>query len=249
MRDWLQSRDLDVLCLQEVRAPDEILQQEFPDWHQVHAEAEAKGRAGVAILSRHEPLAVRTGVGPEYFAGSGRWVEMDLALPSGERSGSGQLTVVSVYVHAGEAGTPKQDDKYLFMKAMQERMACLKEAGNHVLVVGDVNICHRECDLKNWRGNLKNSGFLPEERSWVSGLLDELGYVDVQRALSGEVEGPYSWWSYRGKAFDTDTGWRIDYHLASPGLAENALFAVTDRAESYDQRWSDHAPVVVKYDI
>lgn len=249
MREWLAERQPDVLCLQEVRAPDEILQAEFAGWHRVHAVAEAKGRAGVAILSRQKPLAVRTGVGHDYFATSGRWVEMDLALPAGAANGFTQLTVISVYVHSGEAGTPKQDDKYLFMEAMQARMACLKDAGHQVLVVGDVNICHQEADLKNWRGNLRNSGFLPEERAWVSSLLDDLGYVDVQRSLAGDVEGPYSWWSWRGQAFDNDTGWRIDYHLATPELAALASRAFTDRAPSYDTRWSDHAPVVVKYEI
>jgi exodeoxyribonuclease-3 len=249
MREWLAERGLDVLCLQEVRAPDEIMQAEFADWHQIHAAAAAKGRAGVAVLSRHEPLAVRTGVGHDYFADSGRWVEMDLELPGGAHAGSSLLTVVSVYVHSGEAGTPKQDDKYLFMDAMHARMACLKDDGRHVLVVGDVNICHREVDLKNWRGNLKKSGFLPEERAWVDTLFDGLGYVDVQRSLVGDIDGPYSWWSNRGQAFDNDTGWRIDYHLATPHLAAQASRAVTDRAPSYDTRWSDHAPVVVDYDV
>lgn len=248
MADWLEESQPDVLCLQEVRAPDEIMQEFFPDWHQVHAPAAARGRAGVAVLARHEPQAVRTGVGSEYFATSGRWVEMDLELP-GQDGTLERLTVVSVYVHSGEAGTPKQDDKYKFMEAMTSRMENLRETGQHVLVVGDVNICHHERDLKNWRGNLKKSGFLPEERAWVSSLLDKVGYVDVQRSLAGNVAGPYSWWSWRGQAFDNDTGWRIDYHLATPELAERATWARTDRAPSYAERWSDHAPVVVRYKL
>lgn len=119
--------------------------------------------------------------------------------------------------------------------------------GREVLVVGDWNIAHAEVDLKNWRTNRKNSGFLPEERAWMSRVFAEGGYVDVQRTLDPEGPGPYTWWSYRGKAFDNDAGWRIDYHVASPGLAGRAAQATVERAPTYDARWSDHAPVTVSY--
>lgn len=246
MREWLEPRGVDVLALQEVRAPDEIVRNEFDDWAQVHAEAEQKGRAGVAILSRREPLAARTGVGEDYFATSGRWVEMDLEAPA---LASGRLTLISAYVHTGEVDTPKQVDKYRFMTAMERRMNQLREEGRSLLVVGDVNICHREQDLKNWRNNMKRSGFLADERAWVGSLFEQHGFVDVQRQFAGDVEGPYSWWTWRGQAFDRDVGWRIDYHIATPDVAERVVNVVTDRAPSYAERWSDHSPVVADYDL
>ncbi|MFC9059605.1 exodeoxyribonuclease III [Streptomyces sp. NPDC057074] len=122
--------------------------------------------------------------------------------------------------------------------------------GREVVVCGDWNIAHREADLKNWRANKKNSGFLPEERDWLSRVLDpaEGGYVDVVRALHPDVEGPYSWWSYRGRAFENDSGWRIDYHVATPGLAARAVKGQVERAATHAERWSDHAPVTVVYE-
>jgi exodeoxyribonuclease-3 len=121
--------------------------------------------------------------------------------------------------------------------------------GREALVCGDWNIAHREADLKNWKANRKKSGFLPEERAWLSRVFEEAGYVDVVRALHPDVDGPYTWWSQRGKAFDTDTGWRIDYHMASPALAATARDYRIDRASAWDTRWSDHAPVIVDYHL
>ena len=243
MGPWLEARRPDVICLQEVRAPDEaVLEALGPGWHGVHAEAEAKGRAGVAVYSRTEPVAVRIGLGVPEFATAGRWVEADLRLAQGDL-----LTVVSVYVHTGEADTPRQAEKHRFLDAARDRMLALAADGRHVLVCGDLNVAHREADLKNWKGNLKKSGFLPAERAWFDQLLGEDGWLDVLRSLSGEGPGPYSWWSWRGKAFDVDSGWRIDYQLASPTLGGYAVKAEIDRAPSYAERWSDHAPVVVSY--
>ena len=173
---------------------------------------------------------------------SGRWVEDDLRLPDGSL-----LTLVSAYVHSGEVETPKQVDKYAFLEAMLTRLPELTQSADHVLIVGDLNVGHTELDIKNWKGNLKNSGFLPEERAYFDRFFGDLGYVDVARRLAGDVPGPYTWWSYRGKAFDTDAGWRIDYHMATPALADRAVQAVVDRAESYDTRVSDHAALVVDY--
>ena len=129
------------------------------------------------------------------------------------------------------------------------RLDALAADARHVLLTGDLNVAHREADLKNWKGNLKKAGFLPQERAWFDRLLATGAWVDVVRALSGEGPGPYSWWSWRGKAFDLDSGWRIDYQIASAGLAERAVKAETDRAPSYAERWSDHAPVVVRYEM
>lgn len=250
MAEWLEPRDVDILCLQEVRAPDEVVHQLIGEgWHILHAEAEAKGRAGVAIASREEPTATRVGIGDDYFATTGRWVEADYVV----RDGGGKdttLTVVSAYVHSGEVDTPKQVDKYRFLDVMTTRLPELAKHSEHALVVGDLNVGHTELDIKNWKGNTKRAGFLPEERAYFDRFFgDEIGWRDVHRGLAGNVDGPYTWWSQRGKAFDTDTGWRIDYHMATPGLAAAALSAVVDRAPSWDTRFSDHAPLVVDYQL
>lgn len=250
MAEWLEPRDVDILCLQEVRAPDEVVNQLIGEgWYILHAEAEAKGRAGVAIASRQEPVATRVGIGDDYFATTGRWVEADYVV----RDGGGKdttLTVVSAYVHSGEADTPKQVDKYRFLDVMTTRLPELAKHSEHALVVGDLNVGHTELDIKNWKGNTKRAGFLPEERAYFDRFFgDEIGWRDVHRGLAGNVDGPYTWWSQRGKAFDTDTGWRIDYHMATPGLAAAALSAVVDRAPSWDTRFSDHAPLVVDYQL
>jgi exodeoxyribonuclease-3 len=248
MAAWLEERRPDVLCLQEVRATDEVLCAHLgDDWHCAHSEPSLdghKGRAGVAVASRLPILQVRDDVGPARFAGAGRWVEADLLTPAGD-----PLTVVSVYVHTGEADTPRQDEKHAFLEAMLTRMDALRLDGRHVLVCGDLNVCHREADLKNWKGNLKKAGFLPDERAVLDRMFGELGWVDVVRAHVGDVPGPYSWWSWRGKAFDNDAGWRIDYQVASAELGKRTVDAWVDRAPTYAERWSDHAPVVVRYDL
>jgi exodeoxyribonuclease-3 len=248
--DWLVAQEPDVLCLQEVRASDDQLAQVLGDaglghWAVAHTEAADKGRAGVAVLSREPTTEVRYGVGESEFEGTGRWAEVDLATDAGP------LTVVSAYVPTGEAGTPRQDLKYRFLDAMESRLGALRGDGDRLAVVmGDLNVAHREADLRNWKGNLKKSGFLPDERAYLDRWLEpDGGWVDVQRSLAGEGPGPYSWWSWRGQAFDRDTGWRIDYQLATRPLAERAVKAVTGRAASYAERWSDHAAVVVDYDL
>jgi exodeoxyribonuclease-3 len=246
---WLAARRPDVLCLQEVRGDDAALAAALgPGWDGVHQEAASRGRAGVAVMARTPFLAVRAGLAGEGFEGSGRWVEADLPLDT-VTSGAAVLTVVSAYVHTGEAGTPRQDEKYRFLAAVAARLEELAGDGRHVLLTGDLNVAHREADLKNWKGNLAKAGFLPDERAWFDRLLAGGRWVDVQRSLAGEGPGPYSWWSWRGKAFDNDAGWRIDYQIASSGLAARAVKAEVDRAPTYAERWSDHAPVVVDYDL
>ena len=253
MREWLDAADVDVLTLQEVRAEASDLAAALPGWHVVNDEALAKGRAGVAIAGR-EPLGVwRVDLGDETLDSRGRWVEADIAF-------AGRLvTIVSAYVFTGEDGTEKQTAKYAFLDAMERRMPLL---GPLALVTGDLNVGHRELDIRNWRGNVKKAGFLPRERAYfdrftapagqsVTGVDGStgtgLGWVDVGRRWAGETPGPYTWWSNRGKAFDTDTGWRIDYHLASPALAALVTDYRVVRAPSWDTRWSDHAPVVADY--
>ena len=251
MADWLAPRGVDLLCLQEVRAPDKITRELLDEdvWDVRHTEAAAKGRAGVAIATRRDafdgallPVESRVGIGEEYFDDSGRWIENDVRLPNGQN-----LTLVSAYVHSGEVDTLKQEDKYRFLEAMLTRLPQLAERSDHALVVGDLNVGHTELDIKNWKGNVKNAGFLPEERAYFDRFFGELGFTDVHRALAGPVPGPYTWWSMRGKAFDNDAGWRIDYHMATAGLAERATTAVVDRAPSWGTRFSDHAPLVVDY--
>lgn len=247
MLPWLESTDADVVCLQETRANDGELTKALAPvldagWHLASAEPSAKGRNGVAILSRTAPDAVRVGIGSKEFADSGRYIEADFA----------DITVASLYLPSGEVGTDRQEEKERFMAAfakyLNKTAKAARSADRDVLVCGDWNIAHTENDLKAWKTNRKNSGFLPEEREWISVLLaGKAPWTDVVRSLHPGVEGPYSWWSYRGKAFDNDAGWRIDYQFATSTLAERAKEAVTERAEAYDQRWSDHAPVTVRY--
>ncbi|WP_161202783.1 exodeoxyribonuclease III [Streptomyces sp. SID1328] len=245
--EWLEQTAADVVCLQEVRAEPQQLPEHVrqPDgWHVVHAPAAAKGRAGVSLYTRREPDRVRVGFGSAEFDGSGRYVEAD--LPG--------VTIASLYLPSGEVGTERQDEKVRFMGEFSAHLKELRERaaadGREVLVCGDWNIAHQQADLKNWRGNVKNSGFLPEEREWLSRVLGpgDGGYVDVVRALHPGTEGPYSWWSYRGRAFDNDSGWRIDYHMATPGLAAKAVKGWVERAATHTERWSDHAPVTVVYE-
>ena len=255
MGDWLNQRDVDILAIQEVRASTEDLEGLLgPDWNILHDAATAKGRAGVALASRATASIHRVALGAEEFDSAGRWLEADYEV-------NGQIvTVVSTYVHSGETDTPKQIEKYKFLDAMIARMPELTEHSPLALVLGDLNVGHRTLDIKNWRGNKKHAGFLPEEREYFDRILGGegepeynagagLGWVDVGRKWAGEVAGPYTWWSQRGQAFDTDTGWRLDYHLASPKLAASVLNYAVDRAAAYDQRWSDHSPVVVDYDL
>ena len=256
MGPWLDAAGVDVLALQEVRAErEDLLALLGDDWVVANDAATAKGRAGVAIATRVSPESVRTALGPESIDTAGRWVEVDITTASGT-----PLTIVSAYVHSGEVGTPKQDAKYEFLDLMDKRMKELSKSGDGAVVVGDLNVGHRSLDIRNWKGNLKNSGFLPEEREyfdrWMGSEEDDSynsgtdgRFVDIGRAFSGEVEGPYSWWSWRGQAFDNDTGWRIDYHLATKPLADSLANYRIDRALSYDTRWSDHAPVIADYDI
>jgi exodeoxyribonuclease-3 len=247
---WLKATSADVVCLQEVRAEPDQLSEELRDpegWHAFHAPASAKGRAGVSVYTREEPAAVRIGFGSTAFAASGRYLEVDL-----QGTGPG-LTVGSLYLPSGEVGTERQTEKEAFMKDFLVYLGGLRdraaESGTHALVCGDWNIAHQEIDLKNWRANRTSAGFLPEERAWLTDVFGPTGWTDVVRRLHPDTEGPYSWWSYRGRAFDNDSGWRIDYQVATAALAATATTALVERAATHDLRWSDHAPVTVTYDI
>jgi exodeoxyribonuclease-3 len=258
MGTWLDRADIDILALQEVRAERAHLETALPGWELLHDESHTKGRSGVAVASRIPAVASRTELGDEAVDSQGRWLEADFDI-EGER-----LTVVSAYVHSGEDGTPKQDAKYGFLDAMSARMPELSADGALALIMGDLNVGHRELDIKNWRGNMKKAGFLPRERAYFDRFFGDegadvlgvdgstgvgLGWVDVGRRAAGEVDGPYTWWSNRGQAFDNDTGWRIDYHLATRPLADRLVDYRVARAAAYAERWSDHAPVVADYTI
>ncbi|SFA41955.1 exodeoxyribonuclease-3 [Rhodococcoides kroppenstedtii] len=247
MLDWLATSSADVVCLQETRATDAELRACLDGiadaWSIVSAEPSAKGRNGVAILSRVPSVSSRIGFDEE-FAESGRYLEARFAATDVDPA----LTVASLYLPSGEVNTERQDVKERFMASFEHHLADLAASGEQVIVGGDWNIAHTERDLKNWKGNRTKSGFLPSERAWLDALVGDGGaWVDVVRALHPEVDGPYSWWSYRGKAFDNDAGWRIDYQMCTTALAERAEEATVERAESYDARWSDHAPVTVVY--
>lgn len=257
MDQWLEGRGIDILALQEVRASTQDLEDLFgPSWNILHDAATAKGRAGVALVSRSHAQIHRVSLGADDFDTAGRWLEADYKV------NDTVVTVVSTYVHSGEVDTPKQVEKYKFLDAMTQRLPELAAHSDYALVVGDLNVGHTELDIKNWKGNVKRAGFLPQERAYFDRFMGPagetvtgpdgstgtgLGWVDVGREAAGNVPGPYTWWSWRGQAFDNDAGWRIDYQLATPALAAVAENYTVDRAPSYDQRWSDHTPVVVDY--
>lgn len=235
--DWLLANPRDVVLLQEVRASSEQLgaaleSVSFP--HQAHAPSDQPGRAGVAIASRLPLRDVTVGL-PDGFGASGRWIEATATTDIGE------VTFVSVYVHTGEADTPRQEEKYRFLDAMTNRLTELR-ARERVFVAGDFNIAHTEQDIRNVKGNKGKAGFLEVEREYLTTWL-ESGWVDLGRAHAGDVDGPYTWWTWRGQAFDRDVGWRIDYLYATAGLARELTDYSVGRAPSYAERWSDHAPV------
>jgi exodeoxyribonuclease-3 len=194
--------------------------------------AEKKGYSGVGIYSRVKPKHVEIGLGIAEFDAEGRYIRADYT----------DYSVVSLYLPSGSSGEERQTVKFKFMEAFMPTLRELRASGREVIICGDWNIAHRELDLKNWRGNKKNSGFLPEEREWLTQLFDEVGFVDVFRQIHPELEA-YTWWSNRGQAWAKDVGWRIDYQIATPAIAQRAHAASIYKAE----RFSDHAPLIIDY--
>ncbi len=240
LEDWVAATAPDCICVQDLKAqaPDVAGKFEQLAGLQGHFHyAQKKGYSGVAVYSRHEPSDVIVGIGNAEFDDEGRYVELRFDTPARK------LSIVSSYFPSGSSGEDRQAAKYRFLDLIYPWLAALR-AGREVILCGDVNIAHHEKDLKNWKGNLKNSGFLPEERAWMTRLLTEGGWVDVYRQLHpDETEAAYTWWSNRGQAWAKNVGWRIDYHLATPGLAQQARAAQVYKG----QRFSDHAPLTVEY--
>ena len=235
---WLTRQDADLVCLQETKAQLHQLEEDAtyfpPGYHCYYADALKKGYSGVALYSRHRPDRVLDGYGDREFDEEGRYLELQF----------GSLAVVSVYAPSGSSGEARQQAKLRFMDSFMQHLKKLKRRRRPYLLCGDWNIAHKKIDLKNWRGNQKNSGFLPEERAWLDTLFDEVGYLDVFREVN-QQEDQYTWWSNRGQAWAKNVGWRIDYHVATPGLKGRAL-----RADIYlKERFSDHAPLTIDYDL
>jgi exodeoxyribonuclease III len=234
---WLARRKPDVLCLQELKAQQVDLPERLLNPEGLHAHfhfAQARGYSGAALLSRKRPRRVQIGFGADEFDREGRYVEAEFST----------VTVISVYFPSGSSSPERQQAKFRFLDAFFPHMKQLRASGREVLLCGDVNIAHREIDLKNWRSNRDHSGFLPEERAWIGRAFDQLGWVDVYRRLHPDTTGEsYTWWSNRGQAWAKNVGWRIDYQIATPGLAAKAK-----RVEIYkSRRFSDHAPLIVEY--
>ena len=238
--EWAEQAGADCMGVQEVKAQGEHVEGVFDrvagmDGHFHYAEK--KGYSGVGLYTAKAPSEVLIGFGNKEFDAEGRYVEA--RYDSAKR----KFSIISCYFPSGSSGEERQQAKFRFLALMAPRLKALA-AERELILVGDINIAHKEIDLKNWRGNQKNSGFLPEERAWMTHLLDEIGLVDVFRALNPHPE-QYTWWSNRGQAWAKNVGWRLDYHLATPGIAKHA------KAEHIhlEPRFSDHAPLVIDYDF
>lgn len=238
---WVARESPDCICVQEVKAQDADLAGKLDALAGLRGRfhcAQKKGYSGVGIYTRHEPSDVVCGYGDPEFDAEGRWIELRFDTPSRK------LSIVSSYFPSGSSGEERQQAKFRFLASMEPHLARLK-AGREFVLCGDINIAHQAQDLKNWRSNQKNSGFLPEERDWMTRLLGQHGVVDVYRRLHPDTtDACYTWWSNRGQAWANNVGWRIDYHLATPALAATARQAAIYK----DERFSDHAPLTIVYD-
>jgi exodeoxyribonuclease-3 len=240
--DWLAQQNADIVCVQELKAQAKDLSdlmQSPPSFAGAGFHfAEKKGYSGVALYSRQKPVRIIEGIGNAEFDAEGRYVRADFD------DGKTGLSVISLYVPSGSSSPERQEAKFRFMDVFWPHLEALRNEGREIVICGDWNIAHQEIDLKNWKGNLKNSGFLPEERAWMTRLLDEQGWVDVYRRLNPDATDTcYTWWSNRGQARAKNVGWRIDYQIATPGIA-----ATAQSSSVYKESWfSDHAPLIVDY--
>lgn len=234
--DWMEQSGADVVCIQETKAQEHQLDllHRPEGWHSHFFDAERPGYSGTAIYSRKAPDSVKAGLGFEICDTQGRWIEAHF----------GKLSIVSLYLPSGSASEEAQARKDVFLGELMPRMRQWKDEGRSMIVCGDWNIAHKEIDLKNWKGNLKNSGFLPHERAWLTELFDEAGWVDAFREVNQEAD-QYTWWSNRGQAYAKNVGWRIDYHIVTPDLQEKIQAASIYKEEKF----SDHAPLILDYAI
>ncbi len=235
--DWFHTQNIDVLCIQETKAQidqltDEIIQQQgYNAWF---CDAEKKGYSGTAIYSRIEPNAIHTGLGFDTCDTEGRWIAAEFK----------NTIVVSLYLPSGSSSEEAQAKKDHFLDIFMPMLHQWRDEGKTMIICGDWNIAHKEIDIKNWKGNLKNSGFLPHERAWLTKLFDDVGWIDAFREVN-QQENQYTWWSNRGQAWANNTGWRIDYHIVTPDLKDKII-----KEEVYrEERLSDHAPLTIEYDL
>ncbi len=239
---WVEKNAPDCICVQEVKAQAADVAGKFESLAGMKGHfhfAEKKGYSGVAVFTRHEPSDVVVGWDGGEFDAEGRYVELRFDSPKRK------VSIISAYFPSGSSGEERQQAKFRFLDGFDPHLARLKQSREFVLC-GDINIAHQEKDLKNWKGNLKNSGFLPEERAWMTRLLSDTGLVDVYRHLQPDTtEACYTWWSNRGQAYAKNVGWRLDYHLATPAIA---ALARTEHIYK-DEKFSDHAPITIGYEM
>lgn len=236
---WLKRENPDVVCIQETKAQEDQLHPEdfYPEnYHCFYFDAEKKGYSGVAIYSKQAPAKVIRGLGDEFkdMDAEGRFIQVDLD----------KLSVISLYLPSGTSGEERQQIKYSFMDRFTQTLKSMRRKRREFIICGDWNIAHKNIDIKNWRSNQKNSGFLPEERAWLDEVFGSMGFVDAFRVVNQE-EDQYTWWSNRGQAWAKNVGWRIDYQVITPGLQEKVRSAAIYK----DERFSDHAPLIMEYDL
>lgn len=234
--DWFALQNADVLCLQETKAQEHQLGEIIhpPGYHYYFCDAEKKGYSGVAIYTRHKPDKISTGLGWDCADKEGRYIQIDL----------GKLSIVSLYLPSGTSGEERQQVKYDFLDRYKKILTESRQHDREYIICGDWNIAHKNIDIKNWRGNQKNSGFLPAERAWLDELFDTIGFVDAFRVINQEAD-QYTWWSNRGQARAKNVGWRIDYQIVSPNLKDKIKHVSIYK----EQRFSDHAPLIMDYNL
>lgn len=233
---WLPQQQADLICVQELKADAGALDPgmiAFDGYQGYFHYAQKKGYSGVGVYTRCKPDQIIEGVGDAEIDSEGRYLRVDF----------GSLSIISIYLPSGSSGEHRQDAKFYFMEHFFPYLKEFASSGREIILCGDWNIAHKEIDLKNWRSNQKNSGFLPEERAWLSAVFEELNFIDVFRHLNADPD-QYTWWSNRGQAWAKNVGWRIDYQIATPGIADKATHVSIYKEE----RFSDHAPLIIDYD-
>jgi exodeoxyribonuclease-3 len=235
--EWINSQQAQVVCVQEIKAGLDDLDDCMKTLGRARGHfhfADKKGYSGVGLYASRKPRQLRIGFGSSDFDAEGRYLEADF----------GAYTVISLYVPSGSSSEERVRAKFIFMEQFKRHLLELKASGREIILCGDWNVAHKEIDLKNWRSNQKNPGFLPQERLWLTEIFDQVGFVDVFRRLDDRAE-QYTWWSNRGQAWVNNVGWRLDYQIATPGIAAKAR-----RAEIFKtQRFSDHAALIVDYAV